>query len=98
MIRLAGTLRCAAPQDAALVSRLLPEHIRLTRAEPGCLGFTVTPLPDGLSWAVDERFSDRPAFTAHQARAAGSAWGQQTAHVARDYRISEEDPPHPNAP
>lgn len=98
MIHLTGTLSCATSEDAALVARLLPEHIRLTRAEPGCLGFTVTPLPDGLSWAVDERFSDRPAFTAHQARAAGSAWGRETAHVARDYRISEDDTPPQAAP
>ena len=98
MIHLTGTLRCTSPQDAALVAGLLPDHIRLTRAEPGCLGFTVTPLPDGLSWTVDERFSDRPAFTAHQARAAGSAWGRETAHIARDYRLSEVDAPPRDAP
>ena len=98
MIRLTGTLRCAVPQDAALVAGLLPDHLRLTRDEPGCLDFTVTPLPDGLSWAVQERFRDRPAFTAHQARAAASDWGRDTAHIARDYRIFEDDAPPLAAP
>ena len=89
MIRLAGTLTCATPEDALLVGRLLPDHILLSRASPGCLSFTVRPLEDGRIWAVDETFADRAAFQAHQARAAGSAWGRETAHIPREYRIFE---------
>ena len=98
MIRLSGTLTCATPEDARLVERLLPEHIRLSRASAGCLSFSVLAKADGLTWAVDETFADRAAFTAHQARAAASAWGRATAHIARDYRIFEEDAPPQAAP
>ena len=89
MIRLTGTLRCATPEDARLVERLLPDHIRLSRASAGCLSFTVLPQPDGLTWAVDETFADRAAFQAHQARTAKSEWGQATAHIPRSYQIVE---------
>jgi len=89
MIRLTGTLRCATPEDAHLVERLLPDHIRLSRASAGCLSFTVLPQPDGLTWAVDETFADRAAFQAHQARTAKSEWGQATAHIPRSYQIVE---------
>jgi len=87
MIRLTGTLTCATPEDALLVGRLLPDHILLSRASPGCLSFTVLPMEDGLTWAFDETFADRAAFQAHQARSAGSAWGLETAHIPREYRI-----------
>jgi quinol monooxygenase YgiN len=89
MIRLTGTLRCATPEDSALVGRLLPDHIRLTRAEPGCLSFTVSPAEDGLIWAVEETFADRAAFQAHQARTVASDWGRATAHIPRAYQIAE---------
>ena len=96
MIRLTGTLTCATPEDAHLVGRLLPNHILLSRASPGCLSFTVRPMEDGLTWAVDETFADRAAFQAHQARAAGSAWGRDTAHIPREYRIVDtSDVPGP---
>jgi quinol monooxygenase YgiN len=74
MIRLTGTLRCASPDEAALAARMLPEHIRLTHAEGGCLRFSVTPMPDGLCWAVDEIWVDQAALAAHRARTAASAW------------------------
>jgi quinol monooxygenase YgiN len=89
MIRLTGTLTCATQEDAALVTRLLPEHMRLTRAEPGCLSFTVLPQADGLTWAVDETFADRAAFQAHQSRTMASDWGRATAHIPRSYQIVE---------
>lgn len=91
MIRLTGTLSCATQQDAALVTRLLPEHMRLTLAEPGCLSFKVLPMNDGLTWAVDETFADRAAFTAHQNRTAASDWGRATSHIPRSYRIDGGD-------
>ena len=37
MIIVAGTLTCSSPEEAAIVRTYLPEHIRLSRAEPGCL-------------------------------------------------------------
>jgi quinol monooxygenase YgiN len=89
MIRLTGTLSCATQEDAALVKRLLPEHMRLTLAEPGCLSFTVLPMDDGLTWTVDETFADRAAFQAHQARTVASDWGRATTHIPRSYQIIE---------
>ena len=89
MIRLTGTLTCSTEEDARLVRRLLPEHIRLTLASAGCLAFSVTPMPDGLTWAVDETFAGRAAFTAHQKRTAASEWGLQTPHIARNYQITD---------
>ena len=89
VIRLTGTLSCATPEDAALVGRLLPDHLHLTHAEPGRLSFIVRPMDDGLTWIVDETFVDRAAFQAHQARTLASDWGRATAHIPRSYQITE---------
>jgi quinol monooxygenase YgiN len=45
---------------------------------------------DPLIWQVDEAFTDRAAFDAHQARAAGTDWAAQTKGIARDYVITED--------
>jgi quinol monooxygenase YgiN len=88
-IALTGTLACAA-DDLALVARLLPEHVRLSRAEPGCLSFHVAPsAADPLVFEVRELFDSREAFDAHQARSRTSDWGRATAHIPREYRIEE---------
>jgi quinol monooxygenase YgiN len=89
VIRLSGFLRCASPEEADIVRRLLPEHVRLTRAEPGCLSFEVTPTDDPLTWRVEERFADRAAFDAHQRRTRASTWAVATAAIRRDYEVSE---------
>ncbi len=88
-IRLSGRLTCASAAEAAIVRDHLPEHVRLTRAEPGCLSFEVLPASEPLVWTVEELFRDRAAFEAHQARAQASGWGRATAGIARDYRITE---------
>lgn len=89
-IRLSGRLLCASPAEAGIVRAHLPEHVRLTRAEPGCLAFEVCETEDPLIWRVEERFATRPAFEAHQARTRASAWGTATAAIRRDYRLWEE--------
>ena len=71
-IRLSGKLICASQEEAALIVTHLPEHIRLTRLEPGCLSFELAQIDDSMIWLVEELFSDRPAFEAHQDRAKGS--------------------------
>jgi quinol monooxygenase YgiN len=88
-VTLQGTLACATPQDAALVARLLSDHVRLSRAEPGCLLFEVTQTAYPLVWQVAETFTDRAAFDAHQTRSRASVWGQSTAHIARSYTVAE---------
>jgi quinol monooxygenase YgiN len=88
--RLSGKLICASPEEAALVAAHLPEHIRLTRLEPGCLSFEVAQTDDSMIWRVEELFSDRPAFEAHQDRAKGSVWGATTKAIRREYQISTD--------
>ena len=90
MIRLSGSLICTTHAQARAVMMSLPDHLRLTRAEPGCLSFDVVETDDPMIWQVDEAFIDRAAFEAHQTRAAASDWGRQTADITRDYVISEE--------
>ena len=88
MIHVTGTLTCAAAEEADLVRQHLPEHIRLSRAEPGCLSFEVTQTADPLIWTVEESFTDRAAFDAHQTRTKASPWFAATAHIAREYQIT----------
>jgi quinol monooxygenase YgiN len=86
-VRLTGRLVCRNQDEAQLVIGLLPQHIALTRAEPGCVSFEVAPTVDPLIWQVDECFEDEVVFTAHQDRAAGSLWGRMTAGIERQYSI-----------
>lgn len=86
---LTGTLNCQTADEAARVRRALPEHMRLTRAEPGCVRFDVSETDDPLVWRVDEEFVDRQAFDAHTARAQASDWGRQSAGIARQYKVTE---------
>jgi quinol monooxygenase YgiN len=87
VIRLTGTLTCA-PEAAEGVRAALPAHIRLSRAEPGCLSFDVTETAPGV-FTVAECFADRAAFDAHQTRTRASDWWQVTAHMTRDFELSE---------
>jgi quinol monooxygenase YgiN len=89
-VRLSGKLICASQEEAALVATHLPEHIRLTRLEPGCLSFEVAQIDDSMIWRVEELFSVRPAFEAHQDRAKGSMWGAATKAIRREYQISTD--------
>jgi quinol monooxygenase YgiN len=91
MIHLTGRLICTTHAQARAVMMALPDHIRLTRNEPGCVAFEVTPSDDPLIWQVEERFTDPAAFAAHQARVANSDWGAQTAGITRDYTVTEDE-------
>ena len=88
IVELTGRLICADPDEAAAVRRHLPEHVALTRAEPGCLRFAVEPTEDPLVWSVAERFVDRAAFDAHQARVRSSPWFEATSGITRDYVVT----------
>jgi quinol monooxygenase YgiN len=89
MIHLSGQVICETDQDVETVRAHLPEHIRLSRAEPGCLSFEVRQTADPLIWTVEERFADRPAFDAHQTRTKASPWFAATGHIRRSYQIRE---------
>lgn len=66
----------------------LAEHIRLTRAEPGCISFDVTENPEVPGqFDVSEEFTGASAFRAHQTRAAGSAWAKISEGLPRQYEV-----------
>ena len=87
-VTLNGHLRCATEDEAARVRKALDEHVRLTRAEAGCVSFEVTATDDPLVWSVAEEFTDADAFKAHQDRASKSAWADETRGIARDYTVT----------
>ncbi len=90
-VTLSGFLLCRSLEEADRVAALLPEHVRLTRAEPGCVRFEVwRSHADPYRFAVSEGFRDCAAFLAHQARAATTLWGRATKGIPRDYVIREE--------
>lgn len=84
-IRLTGTMT-SPPGQIAAVRAALADHMRQTRAEPGCLAFDVTETTPGV-FAVSERFADKAAFDAHQVRAGASPWAEATRDCVRDYKI-----------
>jgi quinol monooxygenase YgiN len=89
MIHVTGTLTCATVDEADLVRKHLPEHIRLSRAEPGCLTFNVDPTGDPLVWQLDESFTDKAAFQAHGDRTRSSLWYTVTVGLARNFKVRE---------
>jgi len=89
MLTLTGRLICTTSEQSERVRAHLADHIRLTRAEPGCLSFTVQQTDDPMVWQVDEAFSDRAAFEAHQNRTASSVWAQATKGIKRDFTLHE---------
>lgn len=89
MITVTGTLTCATDAEAGIVRTLLPEHIRLSRAEPGCLSFNVSQTDNPFVWRLDESFTTREAFEAHQTRTRASAWYKASAGLTRDFTITE---------
>lgn len=87
-IQLTGQLVCRTEDEAAVVATHLAEHVRLTRAERGCLSFDVAATADPLVWDVSERFEDEDSFRAHQGRVADSEWGRRTTGIERRYAVS----------
>lgn len=88
-VGLRGELVCRNAAEAALIAEHLPVHVVLTRQEPGCLLFEVAATEDPLIWTVEERFTGRSAFEAHQARVASSQWGRVTAGIERRYTVED---------
>ncbi len=81
--------------DARLpaVLNALDAHIRLSRAEPGCISFDVRPDPQcPTRLLVAEAFTDQASFDAHQARTAASPWARISAGIARTYQITTDTP------
>ena len=92
MLGVTGRLIC---QDAAQMMTaldLLPEHISLSRAEPGCLHFDIWQDDDPLVWHLAELFADADAFAAHTARTRASAWGQASGGIRREFQPRDVTP------
>jgi len=87
MIRLRGHMVCVTAEESAVVQAHVAEHIRLSRAEPGCLTFEVTPTDDPLVWEVMESFRTQEDFNAHQIRTRTSKWFEATRNILRDFRV-----------
>jgi len=82
-----GLLVAHSAAHRALVDLHLETHIALTRAEPGCLKFEITPDPsDSNKWHVSEIFESEEAFEIHQARARASEWGQVSEPLERRFK------------
>ena len=76
--------------ELALIKSELPNHIKLTRQEAGCLSFNVTQSDsDKNRFDVIEIFENREAFENHQNRVKSSYWGQVTTNIERHYAIRE---------
>ena len=94
-VRLSGRLICGSEREAAILREQLLEHVRLSRAEPGCLTFDVSGdvsgTEDPLVWRVEECFRDRAAFEHHQQRTRASPWWSATRSIRREYEVTGPD-------
>lgn len=92
LVAVSGHLTCPDPAQMLLMLDLSPQHVALSRAEPGNLRFDLTQTEDPLRWRLDELFADDAAFAAHGARMAGSRWALESTGIARDLHRSAPMP------
>ncbi|MBK4216328.1 antibiotic biosynthesis monooxygenase [Paracoccus caeni] len=92
MAALTGRLICADAGQVMTALSLLPGHVDLSRAEPGCLRFDAWQDDDPLIWHISELFIDEDAFEAHQSRNRASEWGRESTAIARDFQRHEVQP------
>ncbi|MDT1061139.1 GNAT family N-acetyltransferase [Paracoccus sp. CPCC 101403] len=92
LVALSGRLTCADMAQMMLALDLLPDHVKLSRAEPGNLRFDLAQTEDPLVWRLDELFADAEAFAAHQSRTAASDWGQRSRDITRAFERTETLP------
>lgn len=86
---LTGLITCADESELHILEHYLPEHVKLTREEPGCEHFSVEHTQNPSVWKVSEEFTSQAAFEAHQARSQHSEWGRNTANIARAYAVKD---------
>lgn len=80
------------PHQLDEISAALPEHIRLTRLEAGCVSFDVRPDPHHAGrFNVAEKFASRADFDQHQSRTKASDWARVSDGIPRSYSIAEID-------
>lgn len=86
---LIGKLVCRNPDELRTVQQHVAEHIRLSRAEPGCTRFSVEQTREPLVWSVNEVFTDSAAFDVHQRRVRNSDWGRATVAITRHFVVRQ---------
>lgn len=90
-IRLTGHIDVPAGRLASIKAALV-QHIAQTRAEPGCLTFSIEPSGQVEGrFLVSELFRNQAAFDAHQARVRASDWGRISAGIPRNFKIEQVD-------
>ncbi|WP_295046118.1 GNAT family N-acetyltransferase [uncultured Paracoccus sp.] len=92
MFALSGRLICRDAGQMMTALSLLPEHIALSRAEPGCLQFDLWQDEDPMVWHLSELFVDADAFAVHGKRTQDSAWGREGAGIGRDFHPRDVTP------
>ena len=92
MMALTGRLICENAAQMVTALTLLPDHVTASRAEPGCLRFDLRQADEPGIWELSELFTDADAFAAHQTRTGGSAWGQQSGDIKRDFARQAAQP------
>lgn len=88
-VELTGLITCADENELHILKRHLPQHVKLTREEPGCEHFSVEQTQNPSVLKVSEKFTSQAAFEAHQARSQHSEWGRNTAVIARAYAVKD---------
>lgn len=74
--------------DLENITSALLTHIILTREEPGCLAFNVTPDKNNPNkFDVYEEFINQAGFNYHQSRSKASSWAETSKRVERHYEI-----------
>ena len=90
-VTVSGFLIAPTLEASDRASEVLPDHIRLSRAEHGCLKFEVErSQSDPARFALFEVFRDQEAYAAHQARTRASLWWTVTSGFERDFSVSRE--------
>ncbi|PZO64270.1 MAG: antibiotic biosynthesis monooxygenase [Paracoccus denitrificans] len=88
LVTVQGRLICADLDQLVTMMAHIDRHAELTRAEPGCVWFTVAQTDDPLIWDVSEGFRDAQSLRDHQSRLADSDWGRATTEIQRDYKVT----------
>lgn len=83
-IALSVKLICADMEQMKIALNHLPEHVALSRAEPGCLFFATAQSDDPLIWQIEELYADEAALDAHKERLASSTWAKVSAQLKRE--------------
>ncbi|TCP60554.1 antibiotic biosynthesis monooxygenase [Rhodovulum bhavnagarense] len=81
------------PAHLDAVRAALPLHVRLSRAETGCLCFDITEDAEepGL-FNVYEEFTDADALRAHRRRCDASDWAWVSRDIQRHYTVTGLSP------